>query len=147
MAPTGPERSEWMGWVGYALLAAASLGVWGMLSKLALRHASWDQAVLMFGVASVAIMGVIVLARGENWTSEGLWLSVLTGVVGVVAFIVYYLAVGKGQASSVIPVIGVYPAITALLSVVFLGERMSALQVAGVLLAVGGVLLIGLGGR
>jgi drug/metabolite transporter (DMT)-like permease len=41
--------------------------------------------------------------------------------------------------------IGIYPAIVALLSVAFLGERLSALQYFGVLLAVTGVMLIGAG--
>ena len=43
------------------------------------------------------------------------------------------------------PMIGLYPAIVALLSVAFLGERLSAVQYVGVLLAVTGVVLLGAG--
>ena len=46
---------------------------------------------------------------------------------------------------SVVPVIGVYPAFVALLAVAFLSERLSAMQAAGVLLAVTGVILVGAG--
>ena len=41
--------------------------------------------------------------------------------------------------------IGIYPAIVALLSVAFLGERLSPIQYVGIVLAVTGVMLIGAG--
>ena len=45
----------------------------------------------------------------------------------------------------VVPMIGLYPAIVALLAVAFLDERLSAVQYAGVLLSVTGVVLLGAG--
>lgn len=41
--------------------------------------------------------------------------------------------------------IGIYPVLTAILAVLFLSDRLNALQVGGVALAVAGVLLVGLG--
>jgi transporter family protein len=134
-----------MGWIGYSVSALVSLAVWGLLSKIALRHASWAQAVFVFGVATVLVLGVAVASRGERWTWPGIWLSSVTGVIGVVGFIFYYLALEKGRASAVVPVIGIYPALTALLAVVFLSESLTALQALGVVLALGGAVLIGVG--
>jgi transporter family protein len=117
-----------------------------MLSKIALRHASWAQAVLLFGIATVVILALLVgLRHHEHWTAAGVWLAALTGVVGVVGFIFYYVALERGKASLVVPVIGTYPALTALLSVVFLGERLTLTQALGVALAGGGAVLIGAG--
>ena len=45
-----------------------------------------------------------------------------------------------------VPVIGFYPAVVAVASVLFLDEKLSALQVAGVAFAVAGVVLIGAAG-
>ena len=41
------------------------------------------------------------------------------------------------------PVIGFYPAVVAVAAVLFLGEKLNAVQVVGVALAVAGVALIG----
>jgi drug/metabolite transporter (DMT)-like permease len=46
----------------------------------------------------------------------------------------------------VVPLIGLYPVLTAVLSVLLLHERLAPLQVAGVALAATAVVLIGLGG-
>ena len=68
--------------------------------------------------------------------------SALSGAIGLIT---YYLALQQGKASVVVPVVGLYPAIVALLSVAFLGEHLSAVQYAGVLLVATGAVLLGAG--
>jgi uncharacterized membrane protein len=67
-------------------------------------------------------------------------------MLGGAGLVTFYLALDRGKASLVAPVIGVYPAMVALLSVAFLSERMTAIQAIGVCLAVTGVVLVGSGG-
>lgn len=87
---------------------------------------------------------MIALAAGPrtSWSPSGLPLSTLAGVCGGIGLIAFYLALERGKASLVAPLIGIYPAFVALLSVLFLSERLSALQCAGVLLALSGAVLI-----
>lgn len=53
-------------------------------------------------------------------------------------------ALEKGEASLVIAITAVYPVVTFILSLIILGEKLSMLQIVGVLLAVFGVLLMSL---
>lgn len=135
-----------MGWMPFALTAIVGFGVWGMLGKVALDHATWAQVSLLFGAATIVVFAVAVGVGGADWSGRGVWLGALTGLVGAIGFACFYLALERGPASQVVPVIGIYPALTAVLAVVFLNDGLSALQTAGVGLAVTGVLLVGLGG-
>jgi bacterial/archaeal transporter family protein len=135
-----------MEWVPYTLVAALGFALWAFLGKLALRHASWAQVGLAYAVASAFIFGAIVLTQsGRTFAGVNGWTvaaSALTGAVGLTAF---YLALDHGKASVVVPIVSVYPLVTALLALAFLGESLSALQAVGIVCALGGVVLIGIG--
>ena len=137
-----------MSWLGYALVTVALWTGWGFLGKLALDRATPVQATIVFGIASVGA-GVIALLAGQraaSWGPGALWLTAVSAACGGAGLVTFYLALDRGQASLVVPMIGIYPALVAILSVALLSDRLSALQVAGVLLAVTGVVLVGAGG-
>jgi len=123
-------------------------GVWGFLGKLALRDAGWVQVSLIYGVSVVAMIGVLAVAlrhREADWSWKGTWLSAVTGLAGTAGLIAFYLALDRGKASVVVPIVGVYPVLTALLALVFLGERLTSTQAVGVGLALLAVVLISIG--
>jgi bacterial/archaeal transporter family protein len=135
-------------WLAYALTTVLLWTGWSFLGKIALRTVPPVQATILFGVASV-VVGAVVLALGQragSWSPGTLWLSALSGLLGGIGLVTFYLALDRGRASLVAPVIGIYPALVALLSVAFLSERLSAVQALGVALAVTGVVLISAGG-
>ncbi len=135
-----------MSWLPFALGTMVLFGIWGVLSKLALEHANWAQVSLGFGVASAVVSLAAMFVLGGDWTSKGVALTTVAGVVGGVGFLLFNIALDRGPASQVVPIIGVYPALTAVLAVLFLSDRLSAVQAGGVALAVTGVLLVGFGG-
>ena len=137
-----------MSWLGYALLTAALWTGWSFLGKIALKSAAPVQATILFGVASViaAVVSLAVAPRALSWSPGSLWLTAVSATLGGAGLITFYLALDRGKASHVAPVIGIYPAMVALLSVAFLSERLTALQAVGVVLAVAGVVLVGSGG-
>ncbi|WP_187369405.1 EamA family transporter [Baekduia soli] len=136
-----------MGWLAYALMTVVLFAMWGFLGKLALKTATPVQASILFGVMSV-IVGVAAVWLGQktsSWAPSSIWLACLSGLAGGAGLITIYMAFDRGPASLVSPVVGSYPAIVAVLSVVFLSEKLSTLQFAGVAVTVTGVLLVGLG--
>lgn len=137
-----------MSWLAYALVTVALWTGWGFLGKLALDRATPVQATIVYGIATVGAGVIAILAgqRGGSWEPGTLWLTAVSAACGGAGLVTFYLALARGQASLVVPMIGIYPAVVALLSVAFLSERLSALQAAGVLLAVTGVVLVGAGG-
>lgn len=136
-----------MSWLFYALATVVLWTGWTFLGKIALKTVSPVQATIVYGLASVVI-GAVTLAvgsRSPSWLQPAMWLAVLSAVIGSLGLLTYYLALERGKASLVGPVVSVYPAIVALLSVALLSERLSAVQVAGIALAVTGVILVGTG--
>ena len=137
-----------MSWLALALTTVVLWTGWSFLGKVALETAAPLQATILFGVASAAI-GAASLAlggeRGLSWSFGTLWLAAVSGTLGGLGLVTFYLALERGKASHVAPVIGIYPAVVALLSVAFLSERLSAVQAVGVGLAVLGVVLVGAG--
>jgi transporter family protein len=135
-------------WLALALLTLALWAGWAFLGKVGLRTAAPIQATILYGIASAAI-GAVSLAlgvRSGSWSPSALWVTAVSATLGGLGLVTFYLALDRGNASQVAPVAGVYPAIVALLSVVFLSERLSALQATGVVMAVVGVVLVGTGG-
>lgn len=137
-----------MHWFLYALATVVLWTAWSFFGVIALRDVSAAQATLIFGVAVIAVGAAYLAAsgRGGSWAPSGLAVAALSATCGALGMITFYLALDHGKASSVVPVIGVYPAFVAVLAVLFLAERMSLTQAAGVALAVGGVVLVGTGG-
>ena len=133
-----------MSWLGWAILSIAFWGAWGTVSKIALTRARWAQVVLVYYVCSLAIAAVVLLSRSADasWTSRGVLYGILTGVAGVVGIVSLYRSLDLAKASVVIPLTGMFPIVTAILSLVFLGERISVLQGAGIACAGISVLLI-----
>ncbi len=137
-----------MSWLVYALGTVVLWTSWSFLGKIGLDRVTPVQATIVFGVASVVAGGVALLLgqRAASWAPGALWITVVSAACGGAGLVTFFLALDRGQASLVAPVIGLYPALVAVLSVLFLSERLSLLQVAGVVLAVTGVVLVGAGG-
>ena len=137
-----------MSWLGYALATVVLWTAWSFLGVIALRNVSPALATLVFGIA-VTVVGTASLlfgGRATSWPPSGLTVAALSGACGALGMATFYLALDHGKASSVVPVIGVYPALVALLAVAFLSDRLSPVQALGVVLAVTGVILVGTGG-
>ena len=136
-----------MSWLVYALATVVLWTGWTFLGKVALKTVSPVQATIVYGLASLAV-GAAALAftpRAQPSASPALWLAALSAGLGSLGLLTYYLALERGKASLVAPLVSVYPAIVALLSVALLSERLSTVQVAGIALAVTGVVLVGTG--
>jgi len=113
-------------------------GTWWTL--LAARGAAFLVVTVMF-VALVAVRRTPVLA-GVAGAAPVLALSAL-GDLGGNLF--YVLALGETTLAVAVVLSSLYPVATTLLARVVLGERLTRTAVAGVALAIGGVVLIGIG--
>lgn len=58
------------------------------------------------------------------------------------SLILFFVALGLGEASKVVPVTAAYPAATVLLAALFLDETISPVRVAGILLVIIGVVIL-----
>jgi len=71
-------------------------------------------------------------------------LALTTGLCGSLGGIAFFFALGYGRASIIVPLSSLYPAITILLSLLFLGERPTPVQGLGIFFALVVAILLGL---
>lgn len=127
-----------MGWVGWSVVALVCWGTWPVLNKLALRTLEWPHLL----VASWLVMTVTVLVLLANRVDPRALLSrdgalaIAAAMTSLVAVVSFYFALRSGPAATVTPLSALYPAVTVILAVAVLRESPSALQWAGMGLAI-----------
>ncbi|WFO76395.1 EamA family transporter [Desulfurococcaceae archaeon MEX13E-LK6-19] len=130
----------------YALACLISWGLWGLLLKLAYRQLSWVETYFISSLASFTIALSVFLYYGGKigFSKEAGIFAVLAGILGGVGYILFMKALETGKASVVLPLTALYPAITVILAMVVLGEKISITQAIGIVLALIAVILISL---
>jgi transporter family protein len=130
-------------------LAAATIvawGTWGVFSKLAVERI--DQQVLVWGSLIVVpvILLIYLIASGQLVPLEmhgaGITFAMLGGVGAALGTACFYLLLARERASLAVPMTSLYPALTVLLSVLFLKEQLNGLHVLGILFALAAVALL-----
>jgi drug/metabolite transporter (DMT)-like permease len=127
--------------VALALAASLSWGSGDVLGGLTTRRATLWAVVV--GSQTVGLVGaaLVVVLAGRPWIGlAGLWPVLLGGLAGSVALMAFYKALAIGTMSIIAPITAT-SALIPLLWGLAGGERPSELQLAGVALAVAGVLL------
>lgn len=123
------------------IVSATSFGSLAIFARLAYAAGGEPVAVLFlrFTVAAVVMVGVMA-ARGERWPRGRLLVGcVLLGGVGYVGqSLSFFSALVYAPASLVSLLLYLYPALVVLLSVTFLGERLTRVRAAALGLAVAG---------
>ena len=135
-----------MAWLPWALGSAAFAGLTAILAKIGVKDIDSDFAtairttvILVFAWLWAAGRGVIdpTVVTGRT----GLFL-VLSGLATAASWLCYFHALKLGPASRVAPIDKLSVVVAVVLSALFLGEKLSAAHVAGVLLIVAGAVLL-----
>ncbi|MFC8595336.1 EamA family transporter [Streptomyces atroolivaceus] len=129
-----------------ALFALATSLLWGLADfggGLLTRRAPALTVVVVSQCIAAVILGVVVIATGA-WSEAGgrLWFAVAAGAVGPVAMLSFYKALALGPMGVVSPLGSLGVAVPVAVGLL-VGERPGLLQVAGVVVAVAGVVLAG----
>ncbi|MFE4612720.1 EamA family transporter [Streptomyces niveus] len=129
-----------------ALFALATCLLWGLADfgggVLTRRIPALTVVVVSQSVAVVVLGAIVVVTRA--WTEAGplLWYAVAAGVVGPVAMLAFYKALALGPMGVVSPLASIGVVVPVGVGLV-LGERPGLLQVAGIAVAVAGIVLAG----
>jgi uncharacterized membrane protein len=125
-------------WVTWILLALVAWGLTGFFQKIATGHASSALCTIVFALASIPVAVAILLfdrhlsfeLSGKTWL-----LSLLFGALLSLGALVTFASYRFGKATVVTAIIALYPAITVLLAVLFLKEKLDTLRVVSLPLA------------
>ncbi|MFD2690153.1 EamA family transporter [Streptomyces phyllanthi] len=129
-----------------ALFALATSLLWGLADfggGLLTRRTPALTVVVVSQALAVVVLGAIVIATG-GWSEAGpqLWFAVGAGLVGPVAMLTFYKALALGPMGVVSP-LGSLGVVVPVGVGLVLGERPGLAQVAGIVVAVAGVVLAG----
>lgn len=135
--------------VTFALLAACCFGVAPIFEKLGLART--DAAMALFlraGVTTLLVVGYwLLFPQPAGWSlpeGRSLVYVLLGGVFGVLfAQYFYFKALAIGDVGRVMPIVGSFPVLAFLLSVLIFGETITVAKVCGIILVVIGVFLLG----
>jgi bacterial/archaeal transporter family protein len=134
-------------WFVPALLSALFAGLVAIFGKMGVREVDSATATTARSlVMSVFLIGVVCFRGqfgqlsaipGKSW-----WFVILAGVSGALSWLFYFEALKHGDATKVAPVDRLSILLTAILAWMFLGEKISWMVAAGLLLVLVGVLLV-----
>jgi drug/metabolite transporter (DMT)-like permease len=131
----------------HALASGVAIGCFFLLLSRAGSEAGlWP--LVASRSAGVPIFGVIALATGASFRTLGSlrWLLVLGGALDMLANVLYLLASRSSDLAVAVTLVSLYPASTVLLARIVLRERLSRLQMVGMVGALVAVVLIVRGG-
>jgi drug/metabolite transporter (DMT)-like permease len=129
--------------LGIALLSGVAIGIFFLcLARTRSDAGMWP--LVAARVASTVLFALGAVAAGVSLAipSRALGLAIVGGALDVAANALYLLAARRGALSIVVTLVSLYPASTVLLANLFLHERFSRLQAAGILCALAAILLI-----
>lgn len=136
--------SSWQMW---ALLSAGFAALTAVFAKVGVDNINSDYATLIRTVVILGVAALIVTATGQ-WQAPGAVSSrtylflVLSGLATGASWLCYFRALKLGDAARVAPLDKLSVVLVAVISVVFLGERLSSANWAGVAMIAAGAVLV-----
>jgi len=122
-------------------------GIWGSAGKIAASRIGLQALFWYTLAAGVITIGYLVAVR-ELWPlksdARGIIFGLLAGFTGGGGTLIVYYLLKKYSGSIIIPLTSIYPAFSVLLMIFFLKERLTLLQGMGIILAIAGVILLGI---
>ena len=132
-------------WFIFSMLALILFGLSGVTQKRSTDHISFEASFVWFCAAMVIISGGVALAVPLDWrlTPGLVALAALGGLLNGAGALTCFAAFEHGgKASVVIPIVNLYPLVTIGGARLFLGEKLNANQVAGIVLALAAVIFL-----
>jgi drug/metabolite transporter (DMT)-like permease len=141
-APTtsaGRSRS----WIFYAALLILFWGIWGAFSALpATRYGYPDEMIYSIWALTMIIPAAFAL-RGQRFDRrpQATIYGLLIGLTGAGGQLLLFQALTMGPAYLIFPIVSISPAITVVMAMVLLRERISTLAAVGLIAALAAIVL------
>jgi transporter family protein len=131
-------------WLLYAILALLWWGVFGFLGKVGSDRITPSQMQFFFtiGMVPVALVCAYRLKFKIASSKRGVSYSLLMGILAALGSLAFFAAMKAGQASLIAPATSLYPALTVVLAVLVLRERLNKVQIVGLLLALVSIVIL-----
>jgi transporter family protein len=144
-----PMRTIMQSWQLWALLSAAFAALMAVFAKVGVEQINSDFATLLRTSVILIVLGLIVAGSGQWQTlasisSRTYLFLILSGLATGASWLCYFRALKLGDASRVAPIDKMSVVLVAIFGVLFLGERLSNANWAGIVLIAAGAVLVAL---
>lgn len=131
-------------WFVLALLATTLFALGSFFGKIASDSDIPFRVYFFEGMGTITVLcTIILLKRNEIFSGFALNIpALLMGLSWGIGTVLFIIVLKDAKLSVIVPLTGLYPAITVILAFVFLGERLGVREVAGVSLAVVSAVLL-----
>ena len=134
-------------WQMWALLSAVFAALTAIFAKVGVESVNSDLATFIRTIVILVVLGAILVTLGEFQSLKSVsgrtWLFLaLSGLATGASWICYFRALKLGNASQVAPIDKLSVVLVAVFGALFLGERLTATNWAGVALIGGGAILV-----
>ena len=124
-------------WMLFSLVGLFSSGMANIFIKSATNHVSPDLVTIIV-LGTILILTVVLIFRQSfSWhmSYKDLIACLVVGILGSTAFLTQTIAFSSGIVSLVTPLSSLFPVVTVLLSVLFLGEKLSVTIIIAVVIS------------
>lgn len=135
-------------WLVYSILTILLWGVWGATSKAVANDIDAYMNQVLFTIGLIPLLLLVIrsphLAGGKS-RGRGISYALITGILGGTGNILFFTSLTMGgRAAVVVPMTSLAPLATVILAFLVLRERISASQVAGLVVAFVAIYLLSL---
>jgi len=134
-------------WQTWAVLSAVFAALTAVFAKVGVENVNSDLATFIRTIVVVVTLGLLLAATGEfrppgTISGRTYVFLLLSGLGTGASWLCYFRALKLGEAAKVAPIDKLSVVLVALFGVVFLGEKLTAPNWAGVALITAGALLV-----
>lgn len=137
-----------LGWQFWALLSAVFAALTAILAKVGVEEVNPDVATFIRTLVIIIFLGVLLLVSGQRIEAisiRGFVFLVLSGIATGASWLCYFRALKLGDAAQVAPLDKLSVVLVAVFAVIFLGERLTLRDAAGIALITVGAVLVATG--
>src|SRR5512145_281268 len=134
--------------VGLLLVTMILWGTTPLLEKIGLKEVEPLTGVLIRSAVVTIGLLIIYIFNGRihelaKVSLKNYFLFAASGIMaGLIAMWTYFYLLKTGMTSKIVPIAAAYPLITAILSIVVLGEQVTLQRIIGIILAIGGGIIL-----
>jgi uncharacterized membrane protein len=125
-------------WFWYSILCVLCWGAWALASKLGSREIPPQAMQFLFTIGTLPVAAALLIARRGKLekSAKGISYAVLNGVLAGIGGLTLFAAYHTNSNTSVITAAtALYPMITVVLAVLILRERLTLVQMLGLVFA------------
>lgn len=132
----------------YLVLAIVCWGSAPVFDKIAVKNVDVYSGIFFRSLAITIVFGILHFLYRQtpliySYNIKGIIFFAISGILaGGMGAMFYYNALKLSDTSFVVPVVAVYPLVTAILSTIFLGEKITLSRIIGTIFIISGIWLI-----